>query len=132
MNTDNDESRRMVEQCYRTRKTLVNPIIDWDESDVWEFLKNVRQVESCQLYGEGWHRIGCIGCPLAGKQRFAEFQRWPKYKDLYLSAFDRMLAEREKREKPTDWRSAEEVFDWWMEKSVIPGQIRMDEFFEEG
>lgn len=29
LNTDNDESRRMVEMCYRTHKTLVNPIIDW-------------------------------------------------------------------------------------------------------
>ena len=130
MNTDNDESRRMVEQCYRTSKTLVNPIIDWDDWDVWWFLRKIRRVESCQLYGEGWHRIGCIGCPIASKQRFAEFRRWPKYKDLYLSAFDRMLAEREKREKPTDWRSAEEVFDWWMEKSVIPGQIRMDELMD--
>ena len=28
LNTDNDENRRMVEMCYRTHKTLVNPIID--------------------------------------------------------------------------------------------------------
>lgn len=37
LNDDNDKSRRMVEQCYRTRKTLVNPILDWTDDDVWEF-----------------------------------------------------------------------------------------------
>lgn len=127
MNTDNADSRRMVEQCYRTYKTLMNPIIDWSEEDVWSFLKNVRQVPSCDLYEEGWHRIGCIGCPMAGASRFKEFQRWPKYKDLYLHAFDRMLSERAKRAKTTDWKTAEEVFDWWMHRDVLPGQMRMDE-----
>lgn len=134
MNTDNDDSRRMVEQCYRTHKTLINPIIDWSEDDVWAFLKDVRQVPSCELYGEGWHRLGCIGCPMAGASRFKELQRWPKYKKLYLHAFDRMLAERAKRAKrakPNDWRTAEEVFDWWMGRDVLPGQMRMDEFVKE-
>lgn len=127
MNTDNDDARRMVEQCYRTNKTLVNPIVDWSDADVWSFLKEVRQVDSCELYADGWHRIGCIGCPMAGKHRWKEFERWPKYKNLYLSAFDRMLAERAKRAKRTDWRTPEEVFDWWMGVVSIPGQMRMDE-----
>lgn len=131
MNTDNDEARRMVEQCYRTNKTLVNPIVDWTEREVWSFLKEIRQVESCELYEEGWKRIGCIGCPMAGKNRWKEFERWPKYKGMYISAFDRMLMEREKREKKTQWRTGEEVFDWWMEKEVIPGQMRMDDLLEE-
>ena len=29
MNDDNDDARRMVEMCFRTKKTMVNPIIDW-------------------------------------------------------------------------------------------------------
>lgn len=68
MNTDNDESRRMVEQCYRTRKTMINPIIDWSDNDVWEFLKYYN-CKSNPLYECGFKRIGCIGCPMAGKQR---------------------------------------------------------------
>lgn len=130
MNTDNDESRRMVEQCYRTNKTLMNPIIDWSEADVWRFLLDVANVESCGLYAEGFQRIGCIGCPLAnGKQRAIELARWPKYKALYLNAFDRMLAERANKGKETDWQSAQDVFDWWIGIDVIPGQMRMDDFF---
>lgn len=33
-NMDNDENRRMIEQCYRTQKTLINPIIDWTDDDI--------------------------------------------------------------------------------------------------
>ncbi len=37
LNDDNDINRRMVEHCYRTRKTMVNPIVDWTDEDVWNF-----------------------------------------------------------------------------------------------
>lgn len=37
LNVDNDENRRLAESCYRTRKTIINPIIDWTEAEVWAF-----------------------------------------------------------------------------------------------
>lgn len=90
LNDDNDEERRMVEQCYRTRKTLVNPIVDWEDDDVWGYIRD-RHLPYCSLYDEGFTRLGCIGCPLAGsKQMKADFARWPKYQELYIRAFDRM------------------------------------------
>ncbi len=39
LNDDNDPARRMVEHCYRTQKTLVNPIVDWTDEDVWQFIR---------------------------------------------------------------------------------------------
>ena len=39
LNYDDDASRRMVEHCYRTTSTMVNPIIDWKDADVWQFLR---------------------------------------------------------------------------------------------
>lgn len=59
-----------------------------------------------------------------------EFARWPKYKQLYLNAFDRMLAERKLRGKESTWDSAEDVFRWWMEYDVLPGQISMEDYLE--
>ena len=46
LNNDNDESREVVDFCIKQRKTVVNPIIDWDESDVWEFIheNNLRYI----------------------------------------------------------------------------------------
>lgn len=89
---DNDESKRMVEFCYVSRKTTLNPIIDWEDNDVWEFLNEVAKVPHCSLYDEGYERLGCIGCPLAGRENMLrDFERWPRYKELYIKAFDKMI-----------------------------------------
>lgn len=91
MNDDNDANRRMVEQCYRTRKTMVNPIVDWTDEDVWDFL-NLNGIPHCSLYDEGFTRLGCIGCPLSGSRNMIrDFERWPKYKENYIKAFQRMI-----------------------------------------
>lgn len=96
MNDDNDENRRLVEQCYRTRKTMVNPIVDWTDDEVWEFLNDVAKVPHCSLYDEGFKRLGCIGCPMAGsKNQKRDFERWPNYRKLYIRTFDKMLKARD-------------------------------------
>ena len=92
---DNVESRRMVEQCYLKRKTTINPIVDWTDDEVWEFLNDVAAVEHCCLYDPPYNlkRIGCIGCPLQGRNgMLADFEIWPRYKELYIRAFDKMIA----------------------------------------
>lgn len=115
MNDDNDVSRRMVEQCYRTTKTIVNPIIDWTDDDVWEFLRHYG-CKSNPLYECGFKRIGCIGCPMAGRHRYIEFERYPVYKHNYIAAFDRMLKHREVLGKPANkgWETGLDVFRWWI------------------
>lgn len=91
MNDDNDESRRIVENCYRTRKVMVNPIVDWTDEEVWEYI-HARNLPYCELYDQGYKRIGCIGCPLAGAEKMRkDFERYPKYRDNYIRAFDRMI-----------------------------------------
>lgn len=83
MNMDNDESRRLVEYCYRTTKTMLNPIINWTDADVWEFLKYYG-CDGNPLYRQHCKRIGCIGCPMGGsKKQREEFELYPKYKTLY-------------------------------------------------
>ena len=91
MNDDNATSRRLVESCFRTSKTMVNPIVDWEEEDVWNFL-NGNNIPHCSLYDEGFKRLGCIGCPLSGsKNMIRDFERWPRYKELYIRAFQKMI-----------------------------------------
>ena len=129
---DNTESRKEVEMCYKRNKTLVNPIIDWEDRDVWNFIRK-NNIPYCSLYGEGFHRLGCIGCPMAHREnRDKQFVRWPKYKKAYLNAFEKMLSERERRNKRTDkWMTATDVYNWWMEYDVLPGQYNMFEDVEE-
>lgn len=89
---DNTESRRLMEQCVIKGKVTLNPIIDWEDDDVWEFLNDWAKVPHCSLYDEGWRRLGCLGCPLAGDVTMKRgFARYPKYKELYIRAFERMI-----------------------------------------
>lgn len=98
---DNDESRRDFENCEMKKKLLTNPIIDWEDEDVWEFIKG-RKIPYCKLYDKGHKRLGCIGCPLSGKEgMLKDFKRYPKFKQLYISAFDKMLAKMEDKTNVT-------------------------------
>jgi phosphoadenosine phosphosulfate reductase len=130
LNTDNDEARRMVESCYRTQTTMVNPIIDWLDEDVWEFIRTER-IPYCGLYDEGFKRLGCIGCPMNTRAE-AELRRYPKYREAYLRAFDRMLKRRLELGKTNwEWGSVEEVMDWWIgkqPKKQLPGQMEIELF----
>lgn len=112
MNMDNAPNRRLVEHCYRTTQTMLNPIIDWTDNDVWEFLR-AYGCPSNPLYQCGESRIGCIGCPMqAAKGMFRDFERYPKYKNLYIRAFDKMITVNQYR-KVYDWKTGQDVFDWW-------------------
>ena len=66
---------------------LISPIIHWTEQDVWEFLNKVMEVPHCSLYDEGWHRLGCIGCPMSSaKQKQIENMRYPHVKRNWIKA----------------------------------------------
>lgn len=115
LNDDNDDNRRFIESCYRTRSVLVNPIVDWTDDDVWEYLRHYG-CESNPLYACGENRIGCIGCPMQGFERMKrDFAKHPKYRANYVRAFDRMLKNRRERrlEISAAWHDGEHVMRWW-------------------
>ena len=135
LNLDNDAERRTVEQCFRTNKTMLNPIVDWEDDDVWEYLNSVVKVPHCELYDQGYKRLGCIGCPMSSN-REAELEQYPKYRAAYIRAFARMLAERDRRGKTGAiyFTSPEAVMDWYLEKipkdSAVEGQLTFDELMD--
>ena len=124
---DNDESRRLFETCQMKGKRICNPIVDWIEQDIWDYLVD-QKVQINPLYYEGWTRVGCVGCPMAGKARYPEFSMFPKYQGLYISAFDRMIKVRNDEGLQTEWQTGTDVFHWWMEDGVLPGQIEMEAY----
>lgn len=127
---DNDANRRMNELCMQKNKMVVNPIIDWKDRDIWEFI-TYEKIEVCDLYQCGYDRVGCIGCPMAGKHRYKQFYDFPKYKQAYIRAFERMLKELKEKGKNPRWKTGEEVFIWWMEDENIPGQMSIEDYMEE-
>ena len=133
LNNDNDEDRRLFETCTMKGKRVSNPIIDWETNDVMDFLTG-EKVKLCSLYSEGWKRVGCIGCPMAGKHRYAEFARYPTYKKAYIRAFDKMMEMRRLRGMPRGVEMDEtgvDVFHWWMEDGILPGQTVLPGFEED-
>lgn len=126
---DNDAKRRMTEHCMQQRKMVVNPIIDWKDSDIWEFI-NSEHIETCELYKCGYDRVGCIGCPMAGSKRYKEFADFPKYKQSYIRAFGRMLDVRKEKGLETQWETGEDVFRWWMNDDNLDGQMELSDFIE--
>lgn len=121
---DGGAQREVTEACMKKHKMMVNPIIDWTNWDVWDYI-NAEKIETCDLYKCGYSRVGCIGCPMAGRNRWKEFTDFPKYKTMYLHAFERMLKEIERRGLESKRKTAEEVFRWWMEDQSIEGQMSL-------
>ena len=65
---------------------------------------------------------------MAGKMRYREFTRYLKYKRMYINAFERMLNERKKRGLSAEsWHTGVDVYHWWMEDGVLPGQMDIDD-----
>lgn len=126
---DNDANRRMNELCMQKNKMVVNPIIDWKDSDIWEFIHS-EHIETCDLYKCGYDRVGCIGCPIAGNKRYKEFADFPKYKQSYIRAFERMLDARKEKGLETQWETGEDVFRWWMNDDNLDGQMELSDFIE--
>ena len=132
LNNDNDDKRRLIERCEKQSKTVINPIIDWTEDDIWDYIKS-ESIICNPVYCDGFNRVGCIGCPMAGKKRYHEFAVYTRYMQLYIHAFDRMLQKRVANNKSIKmtWQSGYDVFRWWMEEDFRQVEFSDEDYEEE-
>lgn len=87
VNITNADDEQTLGCIHGKESLLISPIIYWSEQDVWEFLNDVVRVPHCSLYDEGWHRIGCIGCPMSShRQKMIENKRYPHIKRGWIKA----------------------------------------------
>lgn len=110
--------RRMLESCHRyAKKQYLNPILEWTDDEIWEYI-HTNKLPYCCLYDEGFKRVGCIGCPMAGKYRYIEFARWPLFEKAYRHAFD--LAAKKRLSLGNDypdkykWENGTDMWNWWL------------------
>lgn len=134
LNSDNDENRRLVECCMAKAKVMLNPIVDWTNEDVWEFIRSYN-IPYCGLYDEGFKRLGCVSCPLGGcKSMKRELEFFPQFVNFYIKTFDEMLEARRRSGKVINkqWTDGESVLAWWIGATgkVDEQQIKIE--FEEG
>ena len=62
---------------------------------------------------------------MAGKKRWTEFRLFPTYRRAYIRSFGKMLDVIHAGGGKTKWKTAEEVFSWWMEEETIEGQMSL-------
>ena len=55
-----------------------------------------------------------------------EFEDFPKYKDAYIRAFERMIEKRAAEGNPAKDSTGQEQFDWWIgNDKTPPGQMEI-------
>ena len=108
--------QELVHVCQMKASRYLNPILDWTDEDVGEFIKS-NNLRYCKLYDEGYKRLGCIGCPMSSNQE-KELEKYPKFKEAYIRAFQRMI---DNYDEPPQWKSGEDVYEWWLGKEKPSG-----------
>lgn len=122
----------LIRQMKENKDIIVSPIYEWTDNDIWTYIQE-EKLKVNPLYEKGYHRVGCVGCPMATyRQKMKEFSDYPTYKTAYINAFQKMVEKREIEGKVNNgmWGSGEEVFDWWIEKykHEMKGQMSLDDF----
>ena len=107
---------------FGKEQTLICPIIDWTDDDVWEFHK-IRNLPYCSLYDEGFKRLGCILCPMVGtnnwgrKQKQRDIDRWPSIARLWKKGIFQCWEKRKAEGKINDseqWKTPQAMWEWWL------------------
>jgi phosphoadenosine phosphosulfate reductase len=113
------------------KKVLVNPIIDWDSEQVWDFIHG-RGLPYCKLYDDGWYRLGCVLCPFKPThERRRELRNYPGYEKAYRRAFNALYANRLETNPVAvqRWPSGDAMFDWWISGRGAVQRLAQEELF---
>lgn len=105
--------------------SILCPVLYWTDADIWNFIRG-NNMKYCILYDEGFKRLGCIGCPMGGKNRLKEFERWPKYEALWKRGFQvywdtwKGVPRRDGGERWIErMNSVDELWDWWLQTENV-------------
>lgn len=103
--------RNKIERDEHRNKTFIHVIFDWTDEEVWEFIRK-QKLNYCKLYDEGYHRIGCIGCPMKNeKEKRKDFERYPYLEVAYKNALKKAFEGRPDKNFGTN---VDEYFEWWL------------------
>jgi len=113
----------------RNQGLIIAPIAYWSDKDVWDF-HALNNLPYCSLYDEGWKRLGCIGCPMAGSEgQKRDFKRWPAYERLWRKGFQKMWDKfhgtTNRKGNPRFFEkfgSADATFEWWLSGKASDGK----------
>jgi phosphoadenosine phosphosulfate reductase len=102
--------------------TFIRPILDFNEYDIWQYIREMN-LPVCELYNQGFTRIGCVLCPFSRNVEQEE-RMFPKIAKLYRLAAERIVERMKaqnyttKRGKPFkhEFKTGEELYQWWIKR----------------
>ena len=112
-NNDNEAIRRLNENCIKKKKYMLNPIIEWTDDDVWDYIK-INKIPYNPLYDKGHKRVGCIGCPMIDNRK--ELDDNPKWAALYKKAGEKYINTNAKKRDGVK-ADISSYYDWWTRKT---------------
>lgn len=120
------ESRRRNWKIWtphiKTGEWTLNPILYWPDHIVWEFIKK-HNVKYCELYDQGFSRLGCIGCPLNPSSQSKEFARYPGYEKAWkwaITKFWDRMHDAKNKDGEYYWhkfKTASDLWYWWLQEN---------------
>lgn len=102
-------------------REVICPIVYWNDGQLWEFIRKYR-VPYCELYFQGYDRLGCIMCPLKNStarekdaSRYPLFARnWQKACRKYWETHKDQVLKSGKRNFCGQFKRWEDYWAWWM------------------
>lgn len=105
--------------CIQGRdKLIINPIITWTETEVWDYL-HYMDLPSCELYDRGYSRVGCLFCPMASRRSLHMMEHdYPRYRAAFIRLIGRLRKNRIDAGEIDYYQplTDEQVFDAWLNK----------------
>jgi len=98
-------------------KIIFNPIIDWSDSDVWNFIRK-NKLEYCSLYDKGYRRIGCVFCPMGSKKtKCKDRKKYPKIEARIKESIKELV-------DSNNYGSflggnVDDIFNWWVSNESV-------------
>ena len=113
---DESVARRARGPAEQSRKykdvRFVHPILAWKSVDVWGYIHE-RGLPYCELYDQGFSRLGCVLCPFNREVARAQ-RRWPKLFAAGLRAVKRGWPTSAYAAARARWDSPEAMWQWWL------------------
>ena len=106
-----ENKKEFDKTTYKGQRVRFYPIIEWKESEVWEFIES-RNLPINPLY-DTFGRVGCMLCPYANKQQIIYwFRQYPKLRTQFLKTISEMMDNGFMDKYPN--ATPELVLEWWM------------------
>lgn len=113
----NIDKKSMVVCLKGNDKIMLSPIINWTTSDVWNFIRS-RGLEYCSLYDNGYHRIGCMFCPMSSiKISQLDRMNYPGVERLIKKSIQKLVENGDYCSRLGN--DVDEIFNWWISKGSI-------------